>query len=280
MKIGFYITVRMKSSRLKRKVLLNLNGKPIIQRIIDRCLATKGIDDVVLCTSTNPQDSIFYDYAMNNRIKFWAGNEVDVLKRLLGASEYYGFDAFLNITADNPLFSITISDLLVDMYKKNKFDFIFTKGLPIGCYPYFLSTDALKVVCFMKKQTDTEIWGPFVNRSDFFNIGELIVKNSPFKEDKRLTCDYPEDYELLKKLYSSFDSEYVIRLTEIFDVLTEKPEIWKINENCTQRGVSKERFTEINKQFDSQKKSGLAYAKKNLIRLIPNRTKIEFEIQL
>lgn len=40
---------------------------------------------------------------------------------------------------------------------------------------------------------------------------------------------------------------------EILDILTEKPEIWKINENCTQRGVSKERFTEINKQFDSQK---------------------------
>jgi len=278
MKIGFFITARLKSSRLKQKILLDLNGKSILQRVIDRCLATEGIDDVVLCTSTNPQDSILYDYALNNRIKFWAGDEVDVLKRLLNASEYYGFDAFLNITADNPLFSITISNFLVSMHKKSKFDFIFTKGLPIGCYPYFLRTDALKVVCFMKKQADTEIWGPFVNRSDFFNIGELIVKNSIFKEEKRLTCDYPEDYEFLKTLYKSFDSEYIIRLTEIFNILTEKPEIWKINENRIQRSVSKERISDINKQFDSYKKSGLAYAKKNLIRLIPKRTKIEFEI--
>lgn len=65
---------------------------------------------------------------------------------------------------------------------------------------------------------------------------------------------------------------------EILDILTEKPEIWKINENRIQGSASKVRFAKINKQFDSQKQSGLAYSKKNLIRLIPNRTKIECEI--
>ena len=75
-----------------------------MQRVIDRCKATAGVDGVVLCTSDHPQDAILYDYALENRIYFYPGSQSDVLQRLEKAAIYFGFDAFLSITADNPLF--------------------------------------------------------------------------------------------------------------------------------------------------------------------------------
>ena len=56
MKIGFLITARLKSSRLPLKILKDLNGKPVIERIIDRAKEIQGINEIVLCTSANPQD--------------------------------------------------------------------------------------------------------------------------------------------------------------------------------------------------------------------------------
>ena len=70
MKIGFFITARLKSERLKLKILLDLNGKTVLDRVIERCKSTPGIDDVILCTSRNSQDSLLYDYALKHNIEF------------------------------------------------------------------------------------------------------------------------------------------------------------------------------------------------------------------
>ncbi|MBI9033198.1 MAG: NTP transferase domain-containing protein [Bacteroidales bacterium] len=262
MKIGFFITARLKSSRLKHKLLLDLNGKPLIQRVIERCINTAGIDGVVLCTSTNPQDSILYDFAVMNGIQFFPGSEDDVLERLYSAASYYGYDAFLSITADNPLFSIYTSQLLVDWYKQEQFDFMFMKGLPIGASTYMLTTKALKIARSMKEQTDTEVWGPFVNRDDFFNIAELIVSNSPFAEEKRLTCDFPEDYSLIQKIYKNYPTNYIPVLHSYIELLKENPEYWDINRMHKQTIISQESLKQIKADFDIRIEVGRELAKK------------------
>jgi spore coat polysaccharide biosynthesis protein SpsF len=278
MKIGFFITARLKSSRLKRKILLDLNAKSVLDRIIERCKAVQGIDGVVLCTSTNPEDSELYENALINKIQFFPGSEDDVLDRLLSAAEYYGYGGFMSITADNPLFSIKLSQLTVDFYKKERFDFAFTKGLPIGCNVNFLSVNALKMANYMKQESDTEMWGPFVNRRDFFNIGEIIVENSPVDSDKRLTCDYPEDYQLFREIYNRFESNHIPRLPEVFKILTEMPSLWNINANRQQRQVPEGVLSKINQQFNSRKQAGLTYAKEHFIKLKPGYKAIKVKV--
>jgi len=261
MKIGFFITARLKSSRLKQKILLDLNGKTVIERVIERCKATTGIDGVVLCTSTNPQDSILYDYALKEKIQFYAGSEDDVLQRLLDAAKYYHYDAFVSITADNPLFSVYTSQLLIDQFKKEPFDFGFTIGLPIGMATSMIETKALDVAVHMKKQSDTEIWGPFVNRSDFFSIYTLEVKNSYLKSDKRLTLDYTEDYELIQRIYNFFKPDKIISTKEIALVFSNQVSLWDINKNKEQLSIEKDVLDKIINNFNKSKKDGLKHAK-------------------
>ena len=278
MKIGFLITARLKSTRLRKKILLPLNRKPIIQRIIERCKATKGVNGVVLCTSTNPQDSVLYDFALKNNIQFYPGSEDDVLDRLLSAAEYYGYDAFLSITADNPLFSIHTSEIAIDWFKKENFDFIFTKGFPIGISTYFLKTKALKVANFIKNRTDTEIWGPFVYRPDFFNIGELNIINSPFDEKFRLTCDYIEDYKLLKKIYSNFKLYHLPSINEVFNLFVEFPEFWELNSMHTQKMPDNDILKKINNSFNSMIPEGKLFAQSINHCLQPGKKNKDIEV--
>jgi spore coat polysaccharide biosynthesis protein SpsF len=270
MKIGFFITARLKSSRLKQKILLDLNGKTVIERVIERCKATVGLDGVVLCTSTNPQDSVLYNYALKEGIQFYPGSEDDVLQRLLDAAKYYHYDAFVSITADNPLFSIYTSQILIDTFKSTPFDFGFTKGLPVGLGTTMIETKALDVAVHMKKQSDTEIWGPFVNRPDFFNIFNLIVENSPFTRDTRLTLDYPEDYELIKTIYNHFQSKNIIGFKDVFSLLSNEDSFLEINKKHTQQKPSDETLEKINKNFEDNVKIGKQRAGKILKILNPS----------
>lgn len=260
MKIGFFITARLKSTRLKEKILLDLNGKTVVDRVIERAKSVKGIDGVVLCTSTHPQDAVLKENALKNNIDFFTGSEDDVLDRLLGAAKQFGYDAFVSITADNPLFSIYTSSVLVEMYKKEQHDFINTKGLPIGCGTYIIDTKALEVVNFMKQQSDTEIWGPFINRPDFFNVAELIVENSLFDEKLRITLDYPEDYQFFIEIYKNFEINSTPSLNEVFDLFNKNSEILSINSGKIQLGVPEEIMTKINENFEAHKRKAIEFS--------------------
>ena len=277
MKIGYLITARLKSSRLKKKIVLPLNGKTVLDHVIDRCKETNYIEDIVLCTSTNPQDSELFDYALNHKIKFYAGSEDDVLKRLLDAAKYYCLDAFMSITADNPLHSIYISNKIVDWVKKEHLDFIFTSGLPLGLTPYFINTKALELAVAMKERSDTEIWGPFVNRPDFFKIGYLNVKTKLFDNEIRLTCDYLEDYRLFMDIFNKFAEGHNPSIFEVSDLI-KKGEIIITNRNVNQTAVPPEIIDKIHHEFNVNVEKGKLIAKQIGYTLDPGKRNLSIKI--
>ena len=67
MKIGFLITARLKSTRLKFKILKNLNGYTVMGKVIQRA-KNKTMYDIVLCTSSLNQDLPLIRIAKDNDI--------------------------------------------------------------------------------------------------------------------------------------------------------------------------------------------------------------------
>jgi len=57
MKTGFLITARLKSTRLPMKVILKVNGIELIRHMINRIKESKVINEIIICTSPNPQDA-------------------------------------------------------------------------------------------------------------------------------------------------------------------------------------------------------------------------------
>ena len=249
MKIGFLITARLKSTRLPFKILKDLNGKTVIERIVDRAKEIKDISEIVLCTSTNPQDKTLVDIAKENNIYYFNGDEEDVLKRLYDAAQFFDLDYFLGITADNPLITIHYSNLIVDEIKRNHDDFIKLDGLPFGAATYGMKVKALEVVCKIKTIVDTEIWGSLIDRPEIFDVKVIKVKGKLNRPELRFTLDYEEDYELIDNIYSNVPFKKVLNLYNVIDYLDKNPEIVKINQNCVQLDIDEQIKGEIEKNY-------------------------------
>ena len=46
------VPARINSSRLPGKILEDINGKPMIRRVLEKCQKAKGVDKLVVCTDT------------------------------------------------------------------------------------------------------------------------------------------------------------------------------------------------------------------------------------
>ncbi len=250
MKIGFLITARLKSTRLPLKLLLDLNGKSIVERVIERTKKVAFVEDIVLCTSTNPQDKPLVDIAVNNGIYYYLGSEEDVLQRLSNAAKFFGFDYVVNVTGENPLFSIRHANLVANALRENQHDFVYLDGLPIGCAVYGLNAKALDVICKVKEVMDTEIWGVLINRPKIFDVRKIEVNDGYAMPNVRITSDYIEDYQFISKIYSHFPADYCPSYEEIFYIIKEKPELLKIHENRVQASLPKEFVEKVDKYFE------------------------------
>lgn len=249
MKIGFLITARLKSSRLPLKILLDLNGKTVIERIIDRAKKIKNISEIVVCTSTNPQDKPLVDIAMENGVYYFNGDEEDVLQRLLDAAKLFDLDYFVGITADNPLISIYYSNRIVDEIKRNDYDFIKLEGLPLGAATYGMKVKALETVCSVKNIVNTEIWGYLIDRPEIFDIYKIKVDDKLNRPKMRFTLDYEEDYEFINNIYLNVPCKDVLNLYDVIDYLDKNAYVVDINKNCIQFDLDKKVIEEIDSNY-------------------------------
>tara|TARA_B110000967_G_scaffold209987_2_gene269256 strand:+ start:18042 stop:18842 length:801 start_codon:yes stop_codon:yes gene_type:complete len=252
MKIGFLITARLKSSRLKFKLLKELNGVSVIERVIERSKKVSNCDYVILCTSENNQDLPLVEAALDNNIFYFNGHADDVLDRLLKAAELFDLDHIICMTADNPLFSIRYANLISNTLKENpSIDFIYTDALPIGINPYAVKVNALKTVCSIKEEVDTEIWGPLINRPEIFNVVELPVDKSDLINLDRITLDEQKDYEFMCEIFDAFPKDYLIEEKDLIKLFIVRPKLSKINSHVVQRSLDSKTLKRINDFFEA-----------------------------
>lgn len=249
MKIGFLITARLKSARLPLKVIKDLNGKTVMERVIERAKAVRGLSEVVLCTSTNPQDRELVDIARKCGIYYYNGDEDDVLRRLLDAAKLFGLDYFIGITADNPLATIRYSEIIIDKIKETKADFIKLRGLPLGCATYGMKVKALETVCAIKTVIDTEMWGKLIDRPEVFDIRVIEIDGKMNRPGLRLTLDYQEDYELFDNIYRNITGDEVLDLEDVIDYLDDHSEVASMNKHCVQMVLDEQLQLEIDRCY-------------------------------
>jgi spore coat polysaccharide biosynthesis protein SpsF len=233
MKSAIFITVRMKSSRLPRKALLEIKGTSVIEHLVDRLKLAKSPDLIVLCTSTHPDDAVLVDVARRNHIESFQGSEDDKLDRYLKAASKYGLDFIIVTHGDNIFYEPEIIDEVIKLYSETKADYIDCRELPLGTTPQGMKFGALKKVCQIKAETDTEVWGGYFTDTGLFKVEYLEVPAELRHPEMRLTLDYPEDYELFKAIFDRLYSPgKVFRLRDIVSLLLSNPELMDMNKKA------------------------------------------------
>ena len=238
MKVGVLITVRLKSSRLKRKALKNLGGKPLVCHLIDRMKLVES-SMVSLITSNQSSDDELEELAKKNNINCFRGDPVDVLERMRCASQSFGLDYVLSVTGDNPWVCPIWSNKLLKFAALRNLDFAKTEGLPFGAFSYVLKSSAIGRACEIKDEKDTEVWGNYFSKRLGFNSETLSVSDNSIvhRPELRLTVDTFEDF-LVAEQIAIFEKEHgknaLVSLEEIVEFLISKPEIVALNRNIKQ----------------------------------------------
>jgi spore coat polysaccharide biosynthesis protein SpsF len=142
-------------------------------------------------------------------------------------------------------------------------DFIYTTGMPIGVNIYGIKTKALKAVCSIKKEVDTEIWGYLINRPEIFNVKEIKVNNEYHCDHYRMTLDEINDYKFFTQLYNMFPREGVIELLDAYDCLQKNPDIAIINNMVVQRDLDEDVKERISR-FYAEHRDKILELKKNI----------------
>ena len=232
--IGFIITGRMKSTRLKKKLTLKINEREIIAHMIDRAKLYFSNTDIVIATSNNPQDDILEEIAKREGVIIYRGHEDDVVLRLYNAALENKFKSFINITADCPLFGYDYTDEIYNLLHNENADLVTSLNLPHGIFTYGIRTTAFKKVIDLKKTSETEVWGDyFYDNPDIFKVSELDVPASKIRKNYRLTLDYAEDFMFFQAIFNHFGKEtFKISSDDIISFLDENLDIVAINKDC------------------------------------------------
>ena len=241
MKIVASIEARMNSSRLPGKVLFDLCGKPVLLHIYERLKKSIYIDAVVIATSTDKSDDVISEFALSNNMSCYRGSEEDVLERLLHAHDYMGSNIVVEITGDSPLIDVGVVDETIKLYLDNNVDYVsntLVRSYPIGVRSQVFSIDLLRE-CenLANSKSDREHVTTFIckNEDKRYNLLNLKASKNLDYPKMRLTLDYPEDYQVIKKVYENFYPNNDFKLIDVIEFINNNPDISDINKNCVQR---------------------------------------------
>ena len=97
------VQARMGSKRLPGKVLLKVNGKTLIEILMQRLLLSKKIEKIVLATSKKKENDPLVEEVKDLGFKVYRGSENDVLDRYFNVAKKFKANVIVRITGDCPL---------------------------------------------------------------------------------------------------------------------------------------------------------------------------------
>jgi spore coat polysaccharide biosynthesis protein SpsF len=233
------VQARMTSSRLPGKVLMDLAGKPLLEREIERLRRCRYADEIVLAITSNPEDDPLAELARRLGLRAHRGSEHDVLERYAEAARAADADVVVRVTSDCPLIDPDEVDAVIEAldgscdYAAN----VIQRRLPRGLDAEALWRDALERMDRMATSTPARehvTWFCREERPELFVLRS--VAPAVDDGDLRWTVDTPADLELVRRLYADLElGARAIPYAEIVAHVRAHPELADVNAHIEQK---------------------------------------------
>ncbi|MBI2758571.1 MAG: glycosyltransferase family protein [Chloroflexi bacterium] len=242
---------RMTSSRLPGKILADIAGQPMLQRVFVRTSRAATVTETIFATTTDSTDDPVAEYCGFSGIPFTRGSLYDVLDRYYQTAKQAKADVVVRVTADCPVIDPELIDNVVNTLLEGEYDFVcnrlpppWTRTSPIG-----LDVEACTFKVLNKAWKETKELQHREHVMPYFYEGvelsavsrQLSAGVSPrgFRiallnhttdfGDYRWTVDTPEDLEFMREVYAHFNGRDDFTWKEVLDLAHDNPELAKIN---------------------------------------------------
>ncbi len=201
-KVVIALIARLKSTRLKDKVIKKIDDKYMIEILISRLKKINNVEKIVLATSHLDEDYPLVEICKNNGIDVYLGDPLNVLDRLVNIGEKYNADAVIRVTGDNVLTDYKLTSKIIELFLENPdLDFMRCNDLPLGLVPEILSMKCLyQLYDTMGNPNKSEYLTLYANRPEIFHIGIIKLIEKFHIINNRLSIDTPEDFKYLLML--------------------------------------------------------------------------------
>ena len=263
------IQARLGSSRLPGKVLLDIDGQPMLVRVAERARRATTLDGIAVATTTSPDDDPLAALCTARGYPCYRGSLHDVLDRYYQAARLFNADVIVRLTADCPLIDPDVVDDTVNAFLgrpsgnnqlsvisnqssieedtdprsliTDPFDFAANRLPPPWgrTYPIGLDTEVCSFHALerawkeAKEPHQREHVMPYLYEE---SLGEsprfrVLLVNYPIDYGQlRWTVDTPQDLELVRQVYARFPGRDDFTWLEVLDLFEREPELARIND--------------------------------------------------
>ena len=253
LKVVAIIQGRMSSSRLPGKILADIAGPPMLQRVFIRTSRSATVTETIFATTTDSSDDPVAEYCEFSGIPFTRGSQFDVLDRYYQTAKGAKADVVVRITADCPVIDPNLIDDVVNALLEDKYDFVCNRLPPPyhRTYPIGLDVEACTFKALEKAWKKAKEPQHREHAMPYFYEGVELTSQSRTLEtgtsprgfsvallhhptdfgDYRWTVDTPEDLEFIRQIYSRFEGRDDFSWKEVLDLVHNEPQLMEINAN-------------------------------------------------
>src|SRR6267143_4650164 len=235
MKVEAIIQARMDSTRLPRKIFMQLNGISLLECLFNQLSYSKLLVRKIIATTTNKEDDTIIDFARSNSIDYFRGSSTDVLDRYYQCAKYFSIQHIVRITSDCPLIDPEVIDKVISIYKNENFDYVnnfyntekaFTSGTDVEIFSFNALEKAWKNAT---KSSEREHVTPYIYKNpDQFSIGHIEFHDN--MQNLHWSVDRLQDLEFVRALYNKIQKKPIL-VEDILKVIKDNPSILEINKD-------------------------------------------------
>jgi spore coat polysaccharide biosynthesis protein SpsF len=221
------LQARMSSSRLPGKVMMRINGRPMIYWQIQRILKASKINDLVIATSNDSTDDSLVEFLRENSFFVHRGSMNNVLSRFVEIASKSPSDAYVRLTGDCPLVMPNLIDEMVDDFYERNVEYLsntlvptFPDGLDIEIFNDG-ALQKLSRLNLTNEELEHVTYG-IHSRPGIFQVSNYMGQADHSSE--RWTVDYQEDFDFIKEVYEAFSGrEAEFSYEEVLDFIAAVP---------------------------------------------------------
>ena len=227
------VQARMGSTRLPGKVLEDVGGKPMLERIVSRLGRSRLINDVIVATSSAQGDDLIAEAATQKNFKVFRGHETDVLDRYYEAAKSTRADIVVRITGDCPLIDSEVVDRVITTFLSEECDY--ASNTLVCTYPDGLDAEVFSFAALEiawrngRRAADREHVTPFIRTSRRFSLRNVRSELGQSTRHLRWTVDEPRDLEFVRAVYARLGAREFFGWREVLALLDAEPMLGELN---------------------------------------------------
>ena len=238
------IQARMSSTRLPGKVLQDLAGRPVLDRMVERVKLAKKVTETVVATTTDPLDQPIVDLCHQLKTPVFRGSLPDVLDRYYQCAVNYRADYVVRLTGDCPLIDPNLIDQVITALLDSPLDFTcnrlpppFSRTYPIGLDVEACTFQALENTWRnANAKHEREHVMPYLYEvPGRFRVKQL--QNDVDYGGMRWTLDTPEDLELLREVIKRLGGRNDFSWRDVLELFLQDPNLSKINSEVRHKSM-------------------------------------------